>query len=67
MKILLIEDEPKTVQYIKKGLEENDYEVDAATDGMTGKHLALRNAYELIITDIVLPGLDGRKLCLQGG
>ncbi len=65
MKILLIEDEPKTVQYIKKGLEENDYEVDAATDGMTGKHLALRNAYELIITDIVLPGLDGRKLCLQ--
>ena len=62
---MLIEDEPKTVQYIKKGLEENDYEVDAATDGMTGKHLALRNAYELIITDIVLPGLDGRKLCLQ--
>src|SRR6478736_5615505 len=65
MKILLIEDEPKTVQFLKKGLEENDYEVDTATDGTTGKHLALRNSYQLIITDIILPGLDGRKLCLQ--
>lgn len=65
MKILLIEDEPKTVQYIKKGLEENAYEVDTATDGITGKHLALRNIYQLIITDIILPGLDGRSLCDQ--
>jgi len=65
MKILLIEDEPKTVLYLKKGLEENNYEVDTATDGTTGKHLALRNTYQLIITDIILPGLDGRKLCLQ--
>ena len=65
MKILLIEDEPKTVQYIKKGLEENAYEVDTATDGTTGKHLALKNIYQLIITDIILPGLDGRSLCLQ--
>ena len=65
MKILLIEDEPKTVQYLKKGLEENNYEVDTATDGTTGKNLALRNTYQLIITDIILPSLDGRKLCLQ--
>ena len=65
MKILLIEDEPKTVQYIKKGLEENAYEVDTATDGTTGKHLALKNIYQLIITDIILPGLDGRSLCDQ--
>ena len=65
MKILLIEDEPKTVQYIKKGLEENAYEVDTATDGTTGKHLALKNIYQLIITDIILPELDGRNLCLQ--
>ena len=65
MKILLIEDEPKTVQYIKKGLEENGYEVDAATDGVTGKHLALSNQYQLIITDIMLPGLDGKSLCIQ--
>lgn len=65
MKILLIEDEPKTIQYIKKGLEENGYEVDAATDGVTGKHLALSNQYQLIITDIMLPGLDGKSLCIQ--
>ncbi len=65
MKILLIEDEPKTSQYIKKGLEENAYEVDAATDGISGKHLALQSNYHLIITDIILPGLDGRTLCAQ--
>jgi len=65
MKILLIEDEPKTVQYIKKGLEENGFEVDAATDGVTGKHLALNNQYQLIISDIMLPGLDGKSLCIQ--
>jgi Response regulators consisting of a CheY-like receiver domain and a winged-helix DNA-binding domain len=65
MKILLIEDEPKTVQFIKKGLEENHYEVDAATDGITGKQMAICKAatYGLIITDIILPGLNGRELC----
>ena len=61
----MIEDEPKTVQFIKKGLEENSFEVDTAMDGKTGKHLALRNQYELIITDIILPGLDGRELCKE--
>lgn len=65
MKILLIEDEPKTAQYVKKGLEENAYEVDAALDGKKGKYLALTNAYNLIITDLVLPGMDGRELCRQ--
>jgi len=65
MIILLIEDEPKTLQYIKKGLEENGYRIDTAEDGKTGKHLALRNAYDLIITDVILPHLNGRDLCRQ--
>lgn len=65
MTILLIEDEPKTLQYIKKGLEENGYRVDTAEDGKTGKHLALRNAYDLLISDIILPQLNGRELCRQ--
>jgi len=65
MNILLIEDEAKTIQYIKKGLEENNYEVDATTDGIKGKHLALGKSYNLIITDVILPGLDGRSLCSQ--
>lgn len=65
MNILLIEDEPKTLQYIKKGLEENSYKVDTAEDGRTGKHLALRNHYNIIITDVIMPMLDGRALCFE--
>jgi len=65
MKILLIEDETKTLLYIKKGLEENDYEVDTAEDGKTGKTLALREAYNLIISDIIMPGMNGRELCKE--
>lgn len=63
MKLLLIEDEVKTSQYLKQGLEENGFEVDAALDGKTGKHLAFSNPYDIIITDIILPGLDGREVC----
>jgi len=63
MKILLIEDELKTAQFVKKGLEENGYEVDSVADGKTGLHRALENSYHLIVTDIMLPGLDGRDLC----
>ncbi len=63
MKILLIEDERKTIQYIKKGLEENGYVVDTAEDGKSGKNLAFRNQYNLIITDVILPELNGRDLC----
>jgi two-component system copper resistance phosphate regulon response regulator CusR len=65
MKILLIEDELKTLQYIKKGLEENEYSVDISDDGEKGKALALRNSYNLIISDIIMPGLNGRELCKQ--
>jgi two-component system copper resistance phosphate regulon response regulator CusR len=65
MKILLIEDERKTIQYIKKGLEENGYEVDPAEDGVSGRNLAFRNQYNLIITDVILPELNGRDLCRE--
>jgi len=65
MKILLIEDEKKTIQFIKKGLEENGYKVDTAEDGKSGKNLAFRNQYNLIITDVILPGLNGRDLCKE--
>jgi two-component system, OmpR family, copper resistance phosphate regulon response regulator CusR len=65
MKILLIEDEPKTLQYIRKGLEENYYKVDTAEDGITAKQLALRNTYNLIITDIIMPGMNGKELVVQ--
>ncbi len=61
----MIEDERKTIQFIKKGLEENGYKVDAAEDGKSGKNLAFRNQYNLIITDVILPELNGRDLCKE--
>jgi two-component system, OmpR family, copper resistance phosphate regulon response regulator CusR len=63
IKILLIEDEPKTVQSLKQGLEENLYTVDVAYDGLMGKQLATRTAYQLIISDIIIPGMNGLELC----
>lgn len=63
MKILIIEDEVKTVQSIKQGLEEHQWEVDIAYDGAIGLHLAMRSPYDLIISDIILPGLNGLDLC----
>ncbi|MDQ8755606.1 heavy metal response regulator transcription factor [Sphingosinicella sp. LHD-64] len=59
MKILIVEDEPKTVQYLRRGLGEQGYSVDHARDGVDGLHLALTGAYDAIILDVMLPGLDG--------
>ncbi|MBO9638377.1 response regulator [Siphonobacter aquaeclarae] len=62
MRLLIIEDEPKTVQSVRQGLEENGYEVDIAYDGLIGKHLAKKNPYDLIVSDIIMPGLNGVEL-----
>ncbi|MFD2574137.1 response regulator [Spirosoma soli] len=65
MKLLLVEDEPKTLQAIQQGLEESLFEVDIAYDGLIAKRLALKNNYALIISDVVLPGLNGFELVRQ--
>ncbi|MDH4462156.1 MAG: response regulator [Spirosomataceae bacterium] len=65
MKILVIEDEVKTLQLIKQGLEEQQWEVDVAYDGLMGFKLATREEYTLIISDIILPGINGLDLCRQ--
>ncbi len=65
MKILLIEDEPKTVQSLKQGLEENHYAVEVAYDGLLARQLATRNTYQLIISDIIIPGMNGIELCRE--
>jgi two-component system copper resistance phosphate regulon response regulator CusR len=65
IKILLIEDEPKTVQSLKQGLEENNYDVSIAYDGNMGKQLALTHAYQLIVSDIIIPGINGLDLCKE--
>ncbi|MCW9095159.1 MAG: response regulator transcription factor, partial [Ignavibacteriaceae bacterium] len=59
MRILLVEDEKKVASFIKKGLEEEFYSVDAAYDGKEGLRLALMEEYDLIILDIMLPFKDG--------
>jgi len=62
MKILLIEDEKKVASFIKKGLEEEFFTVDVAFDGKQGFNLACVENYDIIISDIMLPFLDGVTL-----
>jgi len=59
MNILVIEDEPKTSAYLRKGLVENGFTVDVCGDGVDGLHAALGAAYDLIVLDVTLPGQDG--------
>ena len=65
MRILLVEDEPKVAAFIKKGLEEQSYDVDQAYDGFYGKKLALENEYDLLILDIILPQKSGLEVCRE--
>lgn len=62
MKVLLIEDEVKVVQSLKKGLEEHNIETDFAYDGMTGKKMAESGDYDVIVSDIIMPEMDGYEL-----
>lgn len=59
MRILLVEDEHKTGDYLKKGLSEAGYITDWVTDGETGRQHALSEPYDLVILDVMLPKLDG--------
>lgn len=59
MKILVVEDEPKTGNYLRQGLSEAGFVVDLARDGNDGLHLATTESYDLIVLDIMLPGRDG--------
>lgn len=59
MKVLLIEDDAKTGAYVKRGLEEHGHVVDLTLDGRDGLFLAAGEAYDLMIVDRMLPGLDG--------
>ena len=63
MKILIIEDEPKVVEFLKKGLEEQGYDTDVAFDGQMGERFALKNHYDILIIDVVLPYKNGFEIC----
>lgn len=62
MSILVIEDDPKTGDYLRKGLRESGYTVDLARTGTDGLHLALEHRYDLVVLDVMLPGMDGWEI-----
>src|SRR5258708_16596937 len=63
MRILVIEDEERVASLIKKGLEEMGYPVTIASEGATGRDLAKSGLFDLIITDVLLPDIDGIAIC----
>ncbi|ALE57078.1 heavy metal response regulator transcription factor [Paraburkholderia sp. RL17-368-BIF-A] len=62
MRILIIEDEPKMTAYLRKGLVEASFTVDTADNGVNGLFLALHEEFDLIVLDVMLPGIDGFEL-----
>jgi DNA-binding response OmpR family regulator len=61
-RILLVDDEQRIANFVKRGLEAEGFEVDAARDGEEGLRLAVTRAYDLVILDLVMPGIDGHTL-----
>src|SRR6185437_15500936 len=63
MNILLVEDEPKVADFIKKGLQEQRYNVELTYDGLFGEKLALEKEFDLVILDVILPNISGIEVC----
>lgn len=63
MKILIVEDEPKVASFIKKGLEDSNYEAEIAYDGLSAYKLASQYHFDLFILDVIIPGITGLELC----
>ena len=63
MRVLIVEDEPKLATFIEQGLIEESFAVDTAVDGETALDLARVNPYDVVILDILLPGIDGFAVC----
>jgi DNA-binding response OmpR family regulator len=64
-RILLVEDEKRLATALARGLAAEDFAVDVAHDGVTGLHMAQERDYDLIVLDIMLPGLNGYRVCAQ--
>jgi DNA-binding response OmpR family regulator len=63
--VLIIDDDPRIASLVQRGLEENGYQVSLAYDGLSGLRLAAQNEYSLIITDIILPKVNGLDVCKE--
>jgi two-component system copper resistance phosphate regulon response regulator CusR len=62
MKLLIIEDEAKTADYLRQGLNEAGFMVDLARNGLDGHHLAMTDTYDLVVLDVMLPDIDGWRI-----
>lgn len=62
MRLLIVEDEVKTGDYLRQGLQEAGYSTDLVRNGPDGLHLALTGDYDLIVLDVMLPGMDGWQI-----
>jgi two-component system copper resistance phosphate regulon response regulator CusR len=65
MRLLIVEDEPKTGAYLRRGLNESGFVADLAATGLDGLDMALELDYELVVLDVMLPGMDGWSLLRQ--
>jgi DNA-binding response OmpR family regulator len=65
MRILVVEDERKVANFIRRGLEEERYIVETAADGEEGLHLAMNNHYDAIVLDVMLPKMDGHDVLTE--
>lgn len=65
MKVLVVEDEKGVSSFIKRGLEENGFQVSQAFDGSTGLNLALRNKFDVVVLDIIMPEMNGLEVCMK--
>ncbi|MGD9488576.1 MAG: response regulator transcription factor [Calditrichaceae bacterium] len=63
MRILIVEDEKGIANFIRDGLEEENFAVDVASDGVTGLEMSLINEYDVILLDWMIPGISGIEVC----
>jgi DNA-binding response OmpR family regulator len=63
MRILVVDDEPRITRFLKQGLEEESYAVDVAVDGPAALDWVAGALYDLILLDVMLPGLSGFEVC----
>jgi DNA-binding response OmpR family regulator len=63
MRLLVVEDDPQIVHFLKRGLAENGYVVEVAEDGETGAARAVEERFDVVLLDVLLPGIDGFEVC----